>query len=351
MRSAFVPVLLAGLATASVVSAQEEAPPAEGAPATEAAPAEPAAEAAPAEAAPAAPAEAAPAADAKPKKPPYSLPWQLRPIAPGNVARLDTSVHLAKPKGADSGAMTIATSLLFSYKVMDNFAPLVRLGYVTYSPAEPPADGKSGSAFLNPVIGGLYGLALSPEMKLGLFLGLALPLGSAGGDEPEPENAAALGAGMAARRYMDNAMFATNYLTPFPGIGFAYVASGLTVQAEVTVLQLMRMKGKDVEPDSSKTNLTTGLHVGYFVIPELSLGAELNYQRWLSKPKKPPVELRDSLTDNLSVAIGPRVHLKMGESMWIRPGIAYARFIDKPMGDSDRFDSNHIIQIDVPIAF
>ena len=48
MRSAFVPVLLVSLATASVVRAEEEAPPAEGAPATETAPAEPAAEAAPA---------------------------------------------------------------------------------------------------------------------------------------------------------------------------------------------------------------------------------------------------------------------------------------------------------------
>ncbi len=342
MRSAFVPVLLVSLATASVANAEEEAAPTGGAPATETAPAEPAAEASPA-----APAEAATAADVKPKKPPYSLPWQLRPIAPGNVARLDTSLQMYKPKGADSGGSVIATSLLFSYKVTDSFAPLVRLGYVTHSP---PA-GDSGAAFLNPVVGGLYGLALSPEMKLGLFLGLALPLGSNGGDDPKPEKAAALGAGMAARRYMDNAMFATNYLTPFPGVGFAYVASGLTVQAEVTVLQLMRMKAKDIEKDSSKTNLTAGLHVGYFVIPELSLGAELNYQRWLSTPKTPPVELRDSLKDNLSFAVGPRVHLKMGEKMWIRPGIAYARFIDKPMGDSDRYDSNHIIQIDVPLAF
>lgn len=290
------------------------------------------------------------AAEPAPKKPPYSLPWQLRPVVPGNVVRSDTSLQMYEPKGADSGGTVIASTLLVSYKVMDDFAPLLRLGFVSHSPSDPPG-GSSGSAFLNPVIGGLYGLALSPEMKLGLFLGLALPVGSNGGDDPDPDKALALSAGMGARRYMDNAMFATNYLTPFPGVGFAYVASGLTVQAEVTVLQLTRVKGKDVEPDSSKTNLTSGLHVGYFVMPELSLGAELNYQRWLSKPKKPPVETKNHLADNLSVAVGPRVHLKVGEKIWIRPGIAYARFLDKPQGDSDKVDSNHIVQVDVPVAF
>lgn len=340
MRAAFAFALLTGVTTTSMAGAEEA--PAESAPAT--------AGAAAAEPAPA-PDAAAPAAEAKPKKPPYSLPWQLRPVAPGNVVRSDTSLLMIKPKGADSGSTTIATSLLFSYKVMDDLAPLVRLGYVSYSPPEPNATAGGGSAFLNPVLGALYGMALSPELKLGLFLGLALPLGSNGGDDPKPEKAAALGAGMAARRYMDNAMFAVNFMTPFPGVGLAYVSGGLTVQAEATVLFLQRVRGKDVEKDSSKTNLTSGLHVGYFVIPMLSLGAELNYQRWLSTPKAPPVEANSALRDNLSVAVGPRLHIKAGESLWIRPGIAYATFLDEPMRDSDVYDSNHIIQLDVPVAF
>ncbi|MBK7585319.1 MAG: hypothetical protein IPI67_34660 [Myxococcales bacterium] len=350
MRAAIVPISLALVLGAGVASAQDDAAPADGAAPTDGAAPADETPAVTTEAAPkAAPTEAA-TAEAKPKKPPYSLPWQLRPIAPGNVARLDTSIQMYKPKGADSGGNIIATSLLFAYKVTPDFAPLVRLGYVTHSPSDPPG-GASGSAFLNPVIGGLYGIALSPEMKLGLFLGLALPLGSNGGNSPNAEKSVALAGGMGARRYMDNAMFATNYFTPFPGVGFAYVASNLTIQAEVTVLQLMRVKGDKVNPDKSKTNFTSGLHVGYFVIPELSIGAELNYQRWLSKPKQPPVEAKNSTADNLSVAIGPRLHLKVGESMWLRPGIAYARFLDKPQGDGDTYDSNHIIQIDVPIAF
>lgn len=372
MRTGFVLALLGSVTFAGVAKAQDPAPagdapvdpaaaPAEGAPApTEAA-------AAPADAA--APAEAAPATDAKPKPPPYSLPWQLRPIAPGNVARLDTSygMYTVKSPAGDEKGSALVSMLLFSYKVMDDFAPLVRVGYLKNSP--PSGVQADAGVFLNPVVGGLYGLKLSPEMKLGLFLGVALPVGQGGGERKDADKAkqyAALGAGVYTRAAMDNAMFAVNCLTVFPGVGFAYVGSGLTVQAEVTVLQLTRVKGSEEnpatgtpwEPDKSRTNLTSGLHVGYFVIPELSLGAELRYQRWLSTPKaveadeKLPKDQRAGIRDQASFAVGPRVHFKLGDKMWLRPGIAYARGIDKPMagGDAGVTDYN-IVQIDIPFVF
>lgn len=293
------------------------------------------------------PAAPPPTETAKAKKPPYSLPWQLRPVVPGSVVRSDTAFQSYEPKGADSAGMAIASTLLFSYKVTDSLAPLVRLGLTNNDPPEPSALG-GGSALLNPVIGALYGVPLSDALKLGLFLGIALPLGTNGGDDPDPEKSLALATGMAARGYMDNAMFAVNYLTVFPGVGVAYVANGLTAQAEVTVLQLQRVKGDKVEKDSSKTNLTSGLHVGYFVLPQLSVGAELRYQRWLSTPEAPPVEANAALRDNLSMAVGPRLHLRAGDSLWLRPGVAYARFLDKPQSEAD---SNHIIQLDIPVAF
>ncbi len=79
-----------------------------------------------------------------------------RSVIPGNVVRSDTAVMLVKPKGADSGSTAIASSLSFSYKITDEIAPLVRLGFVTLSPAKPSTVEESGSAFLNPVIGALY---------------------------------------------------------------------------------------------------------------------------------------------------------------------------------------------------
>src|SRR5450432_765670 len=95
----------------------------EATPATEPAAAEPAAaEPAAAEPAPrAADPESVPppASDAKPKPPPYSLPWQLRPVAPGNVLRLDTAFASYKnPTTGKTGGTAIATSILGSYKVI-----------------------------------------------------------------------------------------------------------------------------------------------------------------------------------------------------------------------------------------
>jgi hypothetical protein len=295
------------------------------------------------------PAEAAAATpEAAPKPPPYSLPWQLRPVAPGNVVRSDTAIAFYKSPADESGS-TVASTLLASYKVLPSLAPIVRLGLVSNSPPEGAtsmtgATLESSVGFANPVIGAFWGPELPKPFKLGVFLGLALPFGSGGGDAPDASAAAANPAAMAARSAMDNAMFAVNYFTVFPGVGFAYVSDGFTAQAEVTVLQLTKTRGPDALDDSN-TNLTSGLHLGYFFIPQLSAGVELRHQRWLSTPT--PVEANEDLRDTTTVAVGPRVHLKLGETSWLRPGIALALPLDKPMTDADYT----IVQVDVPFVF
>jgi hypothetical protein len=281
-----------------------------------------------------------------PKKPPYSLPWQLRPVVPATVVRSDTAfAFYENPTSGESGS-TVASTLLLSYKVMDSLAPLVRLGVVSNSPPDAPgAESKTG--FMNPIVGALYGIPLGDMLKLGLFLGVSIPVGSGGGDDAEPSAKAANAAGIAARSSMDNAMFAVNDFTVFPGVGLALVTSGLTVQVEATVLQLTQVRGgEQAQPDSSRTNSTAGLHVGYFIIPELSLGAEIRHQRWLSTPKAVDADTTNSLRDTTTVAAGPRVHLKLGE-IWFRPGVAFAIPLDDPMKKADY----KIVQLDLPLIF
>ncbi len=293
---------------------------------------------------------------------PYSLPWQLRPALAGNAARLDTSYAMfdVKSPAGDASGNTLASMLLFSYKVTDSLAPLVRLGYVTTQVDE----SERVSAFINPVLGATYGMPLGDHLKLGLFLGVALPLGQGGGDRGDASSDkskqyAAAGSGIYARAAMDNAMFAVNYLTFFPGVGLAYVADGLTVQGEVTVLSLNRARGGDaVEADTIRWNLTSGVHVGYFVLDVLSLGAEFRYQRWLSTPKfveadeSAPAESQRGLRDQATLAVGPRFHLALAPGVWLRPGIAYSRGLDKPMSGANVGPTNYnILQFDVPLTF
>jgi hypothetical protein len=285
--------------------------------------------------------------------PPYSLPFQLRGAAIATVLRSDTALALYKnPVSGESGT-TVATMLLGSYKLTPEFAPLVRLGIVNASAPKGSAAMSgaaidSGLSFINPVIGGTYLFKLSPDFRLAAFLAITVPLGGGGGDKPDPETAFANAAGVPGRSGMDNAMFAVNYFSAVPGVDLAYVNDGLTVQVEATLIQGFRVRGGgNPANDSSRTNFTSGLHVGYFVIPELSLGAELRHQRWLSTPSFVKADTTDSLRDTSTVAIGVRAHFKLNETMWLRPGLAYARGLDDPM-DKQKYN---ILQLDLPLSF
>jgi hypothetical protein len=291
------------------------------------------------------------AAAAKPKPPPYSLPWQLRPALAVTVLRFDNALAFYDPPGGqeDSGT-TFVSTLAGAYKVLPELSVMVRAGVAHDAPPGDAAMADSATAFLNPVVGAWYMIAPTPALRITPFLGVALPLGSGGGDKPDPDVARTMQRGALARSAMDNAMFAPNYLTPFPGIAVTLLSHGFTVQAEATLLQLMRVRGSNHpqdSKDSSRTNFTTGLHVGYFIIPQLSVGAEIRYQRFLKNDALEAAPDGDVRKDNLTAAIGPRFHIKLGDKIWTRPGIAYSTGFDDPM-DANQY---RIVQLDVPVLF
>jgi hypothetical protein len=152
---------------------------------------------------------------------------------------------------------------------------------------------------------------------------------------------------------MDNAMFAVDYLTAIGGVDAAYVDHRFTVQAEATLFQLFRVRGAGTAPatDDTRTNSTFGLHAGFFILPQLSVGGELRYQRWLTTPTQlvmmKAVPIPDASLDTTTVAIGPRGHFALGHGMFFRPGLAYARGLDKPLSSS----SYNMVQVDLPVVF
>jgi hypothetical protein len=277
-------------------------------------------------------------AAATPPPPPYSLPWQLRPVAAVNVLRSDTSVALYD-NGMGASGSTVASMFLGSYKLTPSLAPLVRVGFVQNNA---PATGADGSSFVNPILGVTYAKKVD-SIRWAAFLGGTVPIGMGGGNTPDAGAAGANAAGIRARSAMDNAMFAVNYFTAIVGGGVAYVDHKLTVQLEATLLQLLRVRGdmSAASPDSARTNSTFGLHVGYFLVPALSLGGELRYQRWLS------ASFTGAAKDTMTMAIGPRVHFQVSKGLWLRPGLSYSRALDLPLTDA----SYNMVQIDVPFYF
>lgn len=298
--------------------------------------------------------EAPPAVKPTPTAPPpYSLPWQLRPVVAATVLRSDSSFASYESATSRPGTTSV-TMLLASYKIPgtggvgSGLAPVLRLGMVNDSP---PA-GAGGLIVINPLVGASYALKLPSNFRLALSFAASIPIGGGGGDAPDGGSANSRGKGVFARASMDNAMFASNDFTLIPGIDFAYVGHNLTVQAEVTLLELLRVRGEKSQADTAKTNLTSGIHVGYFFTDMVSFGVDLRYQRWLVAPgaiEKLRAANDDAGMDNASFALGPRVHIKAGASTWVRPGLSYGRGIDRPTNAAGA--NYQIVQLDVPVQF
>lgn len=150
-------------------------------------------------------------------------------------------------------------------------------------------------------------------------------------------------------------MFAVNDWALLEGLDLAYIGHKLTVQAEVTFFELFRVRNEAANVDVYKVNFTAGLHVGYFLASFLSFGAEVRYQRWLSDPKSVVADEANAdkglpvqgLRQNLSLAIGPRFHIKLPGGRWLRPALAYEPGLAGLLATR----KYHTLQVDIPILF
>src|SRR5262249_32508427 len=258
--------------------------------------------------------------------PPYSLPWLLRPAMPTSVVRLDeTLAFFEDPASAASGS-TYVTSLISTYRINPKVCPIFR---ETFTYNNPPAAGTpAAGAFSNPLLGINYLHPLGGGWRWTGFFASTIPIGSGGGDNPDPGRSAAQSAAIPARSAMDNALFAVNYWTVIGGLGLARVTPGLTLQAEVTFLQLTRVRGAETQ-DGSRTNFTAGLHAGHFFSPKVPLGVEVRLQRWLTDAA--PVRSDPTARQQCTFGLGPRLHFKLSGKRWLRPGLSYSRAFDDPM--------------------
>lgn len=268
------------------------------------------------------------------------------------IVRSETSFASYEDR-AGNGGMTIASILTAAYRIPGTgpatagLSPVVRAAFVTDDP--PPGNNtRGGATFVNPLVGAGYAIKLDGGFRLNAFLGATIPVGGGGGDAPFAGSLNSRVKGINARAQLDNALFAVSDFTVIPGFGAAYVNHGLTVQVEATLLHLMRVRGEAAQPEASKTNMTAGLHVGYFFLSELSVGSELRYQRWLNAPFAVEKDPTGATRDTLTFAVGPRVHIKLGD-LRFRPGISYQRGLDRPLAAST--PNYHIAQFDLPLFF
>lgn len=270
---------------------------------------------------------------------PYSLPWQLRPVLPSTYVRLDNSFAFYGVAGH-----TIVDDFTFSYRIIPRISVLARLAITQNTP--PAGGGDSAFGFANPMIGAQAGFWPVKSVKVGLFLGFALPVGMGGGLNAVEASQQATWAAMRARSGFDNPLYMPDYFTVWPGVDVAWVSHGVTVQAEFSLPIMSRARG----PQSEKTtnfDFTMGLHGGYFILPYFSAGLDLRYQHWLTNSEVVLADPSGSSKDIATIEPGLRFHVKLGDTVTFRPGVALAFGLDNPLSGS----SYKILRLDLPITF
>jgi hypothetical protein len=272
-----------------------------------------------------------------PKPPPsnYSLPWSLRPAIAATVARADAAFAF------QDTATTIASTYSLSVKLLPDFAVFGRIAHVYNA----PDASRQSDALGNPLLGALYTPEIAPHLRLVLCLGATIPIGMGGGNDGDAASYKAINAGVYARSAMDNALFAVNYFAPNAAVGAAYIRNALTVQGEVSLAELIRVRGESVEKDDARTNAMFGVHAGYALVDWLIVSAELRYQRWLSTPAA--VNKDPSKRDQATAGLGARFVVPLAPGIVARPGIAYFHPLDDPMSAA----GYRIVVADVPVTF
>ena len=275
----------------------------------------------------------------KPKAEPYPSLFMMGSPTPGTGVKADATLATFSKDGNPGLASVFLVS--GGYKITDSFGVRLRLGVDRV--AVDGADTKVG--FLNPDIGAVYAWRLGRWLRLGVGLTLRLPLGSGGGNDGDPDLVAAHKSASLARSSMEGSMYSVNDFSTGYTVNFAYVGHGLTAQAQSSIFTSFRARGDEVQSDTFKASWTQYVGLGYFIIPALSIGTELRYQRYVSTPSS--VEKDPSARQNLTVAGGLRAHFKVSDSVSIKPGASYAHGLVGPVSTGDY----NMFELDLPVSF
>jgi hypothetical protein len=253
--------------------------------------------------------------------------------------RIDTTVAPYRLAGAS--ALATVVYLSGQLRVHQNLFLQTRWGF---------ADNRIGNGagnrtgILNPSFGLVFAVPLGTLFRFAASTAIGLPIAT-GGEAGDTSGMVLQRQAALARSAMENNAFIPNNLGAPTGVSVAFVHGGVTAQLDTTMIPAGRVKGPDAEPAGITLNSTSGFFFGYFVIPEISVGFELRYQRFILAP---PVAERDpTARDNLTAGAGGRLEIELSYTTRMRPGICFSTGL---VGHVEQ-QSYRMLQFDVPISF
>ena len=272
--------------------------------------------------------------------PAYVTPFQLRSASPRTGVRLDTIV--APYRYGGESALETVLFLSGQIRLHQHFFLQARWGF---DDNRVGTGERNRTGFVNPSLGFILAFPVGPLFRFAASTSIGLPLATGGGNGTDADGLLLQRQAALARSAMDNNAFSPNDLGVPTGLSLAFVHRGLTAQVDGTIIASGRVKGTGAEGDGAKVNSTFGFFMGYLVVPEVSLGAELRYQYYLLPPSL--VDQDPSARDNLTVGAGGRLEIELSDSARMRPGVCLSTGVAGYVEQQ----SFRMVQFDVPISF
>ena len=272
--------------------------------------------------------------------PRYSLPFQLRSAAPKTGVRLDTIVAPYEFEGSHAlEAVVLASTQI---RLLEHLFVTARWGFDDNRIGN---GARNRTGITNPSFGVSVPVALGPMFRFAASTSIAIPISTGGGENPDPDAVLLQRQAALARAAMENGTFLLNEVAVPTGLSLAFITGGFTAQIDWTVISSGRVKGPANGHDGARINTTMGAFLGYYVIPELSLGTEFRYQYFIIAPAAVSNGMQSR--ENMSAGLGARLDLELSDTMRARPGICYSVGLAGQLAEQ----SFKMVQFDIPIVF
>ena len=228
---------------------------------------------------------------------------------------------------------TLIQTLSGSYALNSWLSAYGRVGWVhdAYTGQE------SGTGFANPAAGLQASVPVGKHVTVGGIVGVTAPLGSGGGNAPNPTVLKAWSNSID----WGGAMYAVDHVDTLIGGKGAFTLGDATLSLESTLHELTRVRGEKADVIGSHATVTSSTAtLSYALHPKLTLSSAMSETRFWNKPtciRESPA----SAQDYFFIAGASTTFDVSGID--VAPALSYARALDLPL-TADKFQ---VVELDL----